>query len=78
MLLLPCPQFPQVELHSQTSSIPIDACTTPKSKFETHLEFFTFKDISICPADLSRSARDRSIKAACSELRFKERINLGV
>jgi hypothetical protein len=46
--------------------------------FETHLKFFTFEDIPICPTDLSRPTRDHSIKAACSELGFEQVINLGV
>lgn len=76
VLLLPGPQLPQVELNHQF--YPSTSHKTPTAKFKTHLEFFTFQDISICPTDLSRPTRDRSIKAACSELRFEQVINLGV
>ena len=58
--------------------LPSTSHRTPTPKFETHLKFFTFEDIPICPTHLSRATRDRSIKATCSELRFEQSIDLGV
>ena len=77
VLLLACPNLPEVELK-------IPAQVSKASPMDVHLEKSTdlelpaLKDVAVGAARLSRPAADGSVEAASTELCLKEGIDLGV
>lgn len=73
VLLLACPNLPQVELRTKSKFL---LPAPVRTKKETYLKLLALENVSVSTARLTWSAADNSVETTCSELGLKQGINL--